>query len=398
MTSSVDAFTSSSTSFPLTHADGVDFNQLFIEKVKELVGPFFLRLSMIKRGDALGAVSLKPSGIWYANTYALALKSLGDTPIPVRDQMIPASTLYKRLLDAGAFYTVMPPSLFWSTVPHADSPTGAHPSIFEMKRGVPAAAAFRSFQRQLSFLDCRTILQVAINLVLIDVYGEDKFNALAGKVSQIRIGDDTSLFNAQKPIRSLFHRTIEEPRPELVIGQTYYMWNHETYGKKHPHGSDSGLNLVYIGNNKREQPLFIGFGINPEGVTLEEVSNILRASYNEDPIHSSLVLKKSLSDTFEKSWRTLVFCANRKRFELPFDEIREYASGRKDHPELSQEDFVETLLPQVEEIVTEREALKTRTLTRAEFLAREDLFIKPGSAATQYLTVNTVAIRAAFEA
>ena len=50
---------------------------------QQLIDPFYQRVTLIKADKLLEAVSMKPSGIWYANTYAVALKLLGNTPIPV---------------------------------------------------------------------------------------------------------------------------------------------------------------------------------------------------------------------------------------------------------------------------------------------------------------------------
>jgi hypothetical protein len=140
------------------------------------------------------------------------------------------------------------------------------------------------------------------------------------------------------------------------VGQTYYLKNAQGYKERHSHGEASGMNLIYLGDG-----LFTGFGLDPEGVTLERVASMLFDEYNKEPIKADLLVPKKILKALEVRRVELLIAG--KRVQLTLEEVRAIAAapGGED---------MRRVLPQVEKILA-----PVRQLTRAEFDA-QDLFVR----------------------
>lgn len=340
-----------------------DLQTLVIRHFRELIAPFYAKLQMMRAGDFLRAVSSKPSGIWYANEYAIALRALGKTPVPVRDRMVPASELLEFFREKGCFYKPMGPSQFWENVENAEQETGVSVITLRMKDGVSPAAAYRSFLSRLSFLDCSKTFELALIFALIEIMGTERFDLILNQFRPLTLGECSEVRGAIK-IAGIFSEEIPivnppslgETSPEWRVGQTYYLKNAQEYKKRHPHGEAAGMNLIYLGDG-----LFTGFGLDPEGVTLERVASMFFDEYNKEPIKADLLVPKKILKALEA--RRVELMIGGKRVRLTLEEVRAItaAPGRED---------MRGILPQIERILAPR-----GQLTRAEFNA-QDLFVR----------------------
>lgn len=354
--------------------------EIFVRKIQELIAPFFEKLALIKEGKDLEAVSIKPSGIWYPNVYAAALVRLGETPIPVRDKFLPASRVHRILLDQNAFYTPRGNPNFWETVPSPDALVGISPSMLQMKKDVRPSEAFQSFQQQLSFLDCNTIIGVARFLAILERFGTDRFDEIVTKwrdEAPIRLGDNINphfikiITKTQTSLTSL-----SDPLPEFRVGQLFFMNNHPTYSKKHPHGESNGFNLICIREAHDDSPpLFTGFGLDPEGVTLENVAQTMLEDYNQTPIPTRTLLSKKFAEIFERRANSVNIQVNGERITFTEEEVKKGAQGKL-KSKIAQTVFQNQLLPYLLRDQENTRSLQARQLTYLEFVDRDDLFLE----------------------
>jgi hypothetical protein len=335
------------------------FEDRFIEIFQRLVRPFYRAQSL----PALEAVSIKPSGIWYANAYSAKLLELGDTPVPVKDKMIPASKIHSSLRERGFFYHLMAPSKYWSNLDHPPSLTGKHFTTLVMNKGVSAREAFESFEKQLSFLDCNLTVQVAIALVISEFLGKEIFDELALKMGEIRLGTDPDKFLLMfmKFVKFSPPSSLLDPLHSLVKSQQYYIRNTTMYTKKHIHGVAAGYHLIYMGNSK-----FMGLGLDPSGVTLAEIAKVLFEEYNADPIDEETIMPTGKGTDFI-GIRTM---DTDEITRVSFNQIKALSKGQDLPKGLSQE-MVDSFLPMIRAKEEERRALK---MTKEQFLTETDFF------------------------
>lgn len=343
----------------------------YIEKMRYICDSFFKRASWIQEGRPLDAVSEKPSGIWYGNVYALALRSLGSTPVPVKKKAFPASTLYKALRNQFDFYCFKAHGTFWKRIPVEGKLGGCMRTALQMADDVKPSEAFQSLLENLTFVDCKVVLQISIYLALLEIYGEKKFNqvmqALIATNGPIFLGSHRGACTFTENITTHCD-SIDATSSELglILGQSFYLSNVSNYANKHPFGIADGYNLIYIGDNSEGKPLFIGLELNPKGVTLREIAEILIARYNEPPISPDLILPK---DAAAKQHTMLNFKLGSIKMSIILADLPDYISGAKLFPPIPPESFRQ-FLPQYEEYQRSLE----KQITMPELLSNPSLF------------------------
>lgn len=265
-----------------------DLSHIFARELQQLVVPFFEALSLINEGRDLDAIS--KTGIWDGIAYALALKRLGDTRIPIKTTEQPARMRYNHFKETGYFYSAMGPDACWERVP-ADRVTQMAKNILQIRSGTRPSVAFRSFHENLSFLNHTATIHIAAYLAILKKYGDDNFDKVfAGK--QIRVGDKNDPI-----IATFFKNTFVGPKK---VGEILHLQNHPTYAIKHIVGTSHGKNFVCIEVSETDgNPLYIGLGFNPSGVTLEEATNALLEDYNTPPITPADILSPKHVDHLE---------------------------------------------------------------------------------------------------
>jgi hypothetical protein len=356
----------------------LSIRSIFLEKFTSITGSFYERKCMMEAGDFLGAVNSKPSGVWYSNDYAKALRALGDTPLVINAKgvEVKASLLAESFKAKDFFYTFMGSSQFWQVPSCEDTFIKKKVNVLQLKDGVPPADAYEKLASGLSFLDCNTVLDLALALALIEKFGKARFNRVCANLNHRFIGDITDLlhnrFYSNEP-------AVLPTLPDLLFsspmrpGDFYFVSNHELYEDKHPHGVTKGMNLVCVGNTEERQPLFTGLGLPPHGVVLKEVAKMLLQEFNDDPIDPSLILSEEKIKTFHEQESRLKFSIEDKEITLTFSEIKELSSSSS---------FVKgSLIDQLHEAVLLKEEktreLPSKKITETELLSEEaNAFLK----------------------
>jgi hypothetical protein len=332
----------------------VSLTSIFVDKFKALTGSFYEKKCMIEKGEIESAISQKPSGVWYSNDYALALKELGDTPVVlnVKGDLVPASMLYTRMKTNHFFYTFMANQTFWEVPTCRSTFLNKKINVLEMKRGVRPSDAYEKLASGLSFIDCASIIDLALGLALIEKYGKSRFDEFMSRNDTIKFS------HTESPFREKFFVKEAAPRPSspdlkfsasFRVGSMYFVSNHPDYISKHPHGTSKGMNLVCVGFDESEQPLFTGLGLNPEGVSLSEVALTLVRDFNEAPVDESLLLTHEAIKLFHASEDRIEFALDEgSRYCLSFDQVKKMASGEvKSH-------FSDSVLAELDEEVESR--------------------------------------------
>lgn len=340
----------------------------FVTKIQQIVAPCFQRLELMKQGRFEEAIRLQPMGIWYNNTFAYALKQLGDTSLDILGPTLPASRIHAMLLDKGCFYTSWANAQFWVRVPDETSHVGLHYTELSVNPKVKASDAIKVLIEKVSFIGCQHIHAIAVYLMMIDRMGNETFDSWA----QYQKLDLDLLFTTDFPIFT--QSAAELPsyrdrfRTTFLQGQTLYMNNHETYTVKHPHGMDRGMNLVFIDRREDGEPLFTGMGLDPRGVTLEEVAEGLIRAYNQNPIEDETLLSSKAAEKYRTKRDTIVLNTPEGRVSFTQEEFFHAEPGSRAH-------FFYTAVSH--EILANKERLsklRSHQITKQEFLSRKDLF------------------------
>ncbi len=311
--------------------------RLFLVNVRKCVRPYYERITLIKEGKLLEAISMKPSQIWYATTYLRALQALGDTRIPVGSTMPPAHVLLNSLRDRFLFAAPLGHKNYWENIPDELSPTGLDDIALRLKRGVSASAAFGSFFETLSFTECYMVPhRIALNLMLIDLLTPEKYDNLASTFSSRNLEyffeSDSTSCKLMETIEIPERASLADPDPEFKIGQIYYMRNHFQYRARHPHGDGIGINIVYIGKNSEGVSIFTGLGLNPEGETLNEIAHFLLREFNEEPLTDNDVYPEALVKEIKaKGGFAKIMGKDNKLHSFSVKSLPDYIRGEKIH-------------------------------------------------------------------
>jgi hypothetical protein len=335
----------------------VSLTSIFVDKFIALSGSFYEKKSMIERGEIERAISQKPSGVWYSNDYARALMALGDTPVVInlRGDVIAASALYTSMKTNDFFYTFMASNQFWKVPPCESSFLSKKFNVLEMKRGVSPSDAYEKLASGLSFIDCASIIDVALGLAIIEKYGKSRFDEVMSFYNFRKVG------NIHDRLLARCYATEEVERPSLPglkfstpmpVGSVYFVSNHQDYTLKHPHGTSKGMNLVCVGSDEEGQPLFTGLGLNPRGVSLNEVATILISDFNEKPIEESVLLTKEGIESFHAAEEIINFQLGDTNYSVTFDKVKKMVAGNIKSP------FEPSILRGLEEEINKRELRK----------------------------------------
>jgi hypothetical protein len=352
----------------------MSLTSIFVDKFKALTGSFYEKKCMIERGAIESAISQKPSGVWYSNDYALALKALGDTPvvINIKGDTLPASVLYTRMKTNDFFYTFMASSCFWQVPICKSSFLNKKFNVLEMKRGVQPSDAYEKLASGLSFMDCASIIDLALGLALIEKYGKSRFNEVMQRVNCKKVGDIEDRFIASCFVEEKIARpslpALKFSTP-MSYGNLYFVSNHQDYEFKHPHGTSKGMNLVCVGFDEEREPLFTGLGLDPRGVRLNQVASLLVNDFNENPIEESLLLTEEGIESFHASEEVINFNLDDTDYSLSFDQIKKMVSGTLKSPfSLS---ILRELDSEVKKIESRKVLLREAKIEESDLLSSE---------------------------
>ena len=153
------------------------------------------------------------------------------------------------------------------------SPTGYHPFTFLLKMGIKPSKALAKIEEGLSFLDCTTVVMLAIYKALLKFLGEEKFDVVFA--SEFRLSGNLS------PLSKIITHKQIGLEDEIQVGDICYFSNIKEYVAKHPSGESRGDHVVCLSKSPR---LYTGFGLPHLGVDKKGVERQLFECYNREPL------------------------------------------------------------------------------------------------------------------
>jgi hypothetical protein len=237
------------------------FRDLLAEKVILLAQDAFERMA----GYPDNLAVLK-KGFWYPNDYFEALQ---------HHKQQPRIEFFKK---RGDFIHGYPPKGFKHvTDSDASSCTGKKLGEYKLADGISAVEALNNVKESLCFIDCMTMLEVAYYETFLHIFGKEWFNAYfdAKGGNALQLKPDFSSTPLTKFVSTL-------DAVDLQKGDIVYFRNLPSYGYRHIHGETSGFNTCCIQDGTT--PLFTGFGLNPKGLSEEEILDLCVTEFNKEPL------------------------------------------------------------------------------------------------------------------
>lgn len=256
-----------------------EIDLLVLEEVKVLIRKHYeTRIQNIKKVQA-GEIPNLDSGLWYANQYFEILEQSThlDSKFEERLQKFKSANYFlhgyassKSLVQKDGYFN------------------------YHLKKGSLPSEVIEDIENALMFIDCAIVFDIAYYRVALKFLGKKRFDAIFGKNN-----DGRAFFsNAASPrkILSLLSTKKNSRKNPERMGSTFYIANHPAYVFKEKNGESQGFNLISIGKNADGETLYIGLGLNPEGVTAGEVEEVLVSEFNRIPFNQRIV-----TDEFWKS-------------------------------------------------------------------------------------------------
>lgn len=163
---------------------------------------------------------------------------------------------------------------------------------WKLWQGRSASEALRAWLIGPTVCECRTAVVAAQLKAILDVCGDDAFDAMfgsetaMGQYGRLVISDDRSTSSLQHVTTQTIAGAKNahgkaEGRTDLEIGALYYFGNHPGYLCKHPDGLWKGENVIYSGPHPETgEPLWTGFGATTR--TEKQMLEELLREYNRD--------------------------------------------------------------------------------------------------------------------
>lgn len=187
----------------------------------------------------------------------------------------------------------------------AISQTGFIASAFIHSAG-NASDALKAIKEGPAMLGCGQVCFISYYEALLEVLGKEKFDALfvAGTPTALSLLELDA--KPKNPLVVLIE-SISIPKKvsadkrylRLKKGQMCYVSNVNTYFIKHPNGEAVGFNLIC--KSEGSDPKFIGHGLNPQGLTNDELTAFFFKEYNKDPVGSQEIHAKELVSKIAKN-------------------------------------------------------------------------------------------------
>lgn len=232
----------------------------------------------IKDGEPIN-VSLLKEGIFYPNEYFQLLKKIEEITKKPQPRL-------QHFIDKGNFYHGIVSKKHFEMHSNPQHPYGYTPVLYILKKDVAASDALEAIFKGLTFLTCSESCEVSFYSALLQILGKEKFNALFGSDTESPLS--VGVLNALSPGYLLYED--HGPSEKMQIGDQIFIAGPKSYLKKHIQGEGGNWNLLCIDNTPGKER-FIGFGLNPEGVTMEEILQMLLDEYNSDSIDDQIVTK-----------------------------------------------------------------------------------------------------------
>lgn len=226
------------------------------------------------------------------------------------------------LKEIGSFYHGYISPKHFCSLKDKDSPTGTQG--FKIKKDVLPSEALKAAQIGLWITNCAHVIDLAYYEALRQALGDEKFNYIFAYETKTPLS-----IHGTNPL-IIFRASPQKSKPlkgQIVYIESAYENQYNLYDLKHHYtGESKGFNLLCSDPEKQK---YIGFGLNPSGVTKEEVSEKLRKEYNKKPldplsIMTSEVVKK-ITESLVVSKATI---ESYKHHTLSVKEFKERDGGK----------------------------------------------------------------------
>lgn len=200
---------------------------------------------------------------------------------------------------------------------------------FKLNHGKSASVAIRSIFEGVSILDCGSFIVACYYKAILEMIGESKFDAFFNTV----LNDQTNLYIGQQlrdvdNLMSCFCRLVKETkhgnegeygnRPHLMgdkcgfNGVRYYL-------NKHPGGFAQGWNVICVGKNLNNKPIYLGQGFE-KPLTEEEIIDLLFFEFNKERNETELKIieernEPSLYNPFKNPWLSEFYTITKEDIE-----------------------------------------------------------------------------------
>lgn len=255
--------------------------------------------------QAMAEAVAKPSGLskglFYANEYMQALEQIVAA---TRDDTTRenAHKLAKQTLAVytkkGNFYHGLAPDFFdMRKEPLSLTGTAIHEYRLNDKQ-TPSAAidAMVEGTAKPMFIDCSMACQLATLKALKDLFKDDKFNRLFDFKGPAPLAFTHSQAMGP-PLKQLFVFTLAKTH-KIRAGEWGDFHGVKSYGDKHINGEAGAFNVICL--NDQEPKTYLGLGLDPEGVTHDQLVDTFVEEYNKPPIDYDLLSEDLQQKLFQQ--------------------------------------------------------------------------------------------------
>lgn len=229
-------------------------------------------------------------GIWYADQYSQGLKKFNQ------------SKRLEHLVNSKITFFGYAPTSFYSRLP--GNFLGNEVCGFQLNPDKSVSDGLKVLGGNFALLECATVTQVAFHRALYNHLGAEKAEALFSGSSPHPLqlsGADSN------PLSKLYDAVLIKDERDMNPGDSCYYSNIGNqiidkkfvgYLAKHPTGTLRGQNVVCLKADKENS--YLGFGLNSNGVTREEIEKLLWNGFNESPMDESYISPEIWSELYTK--------------------------------------------------------------------------------------------------
>lgn len=157
------------------------------------------------------------------------------------------------------------------------------PYCYVIEEGYPPSSILDSLEEELSFIDCRMAVEIAIYKALRETVGDEIFDAYFSSpehpfILSTKDFDKTPFARLLTSITRLTNRRVMafQDRPELEDGDICFFSNHRLYVATEKCGLGSGYWTVY--SKKGDRQTYTAFGLDPHQTEVEVLQNLVKVT------------------------------------------------------------------------------------------------------------------------
>jgi hypothetical protein len=227
--------------------------------------------------DRMNGVTDSPllCGYHYATRYFEELEKRGEV----------AQANMESMRKNDVFYKGKAPSALFVMKSNNEEVSGVYPFNYIVKKRQSASDALDSLGQLPTFIGCGEAALIARATAIRSVLGKDKFDALFGldAVHRLIIGTDDHLI-IYNPLYQLITAIFPADISKVKVGDMVCIQGAKGYLDKHIVGSSQAFNVICIEAETGKEPKFTGLGLDPKGVTLAQIVELLWKNYNANSI------------------------------------------------------------------------------------------------------------------